>query len=203
MLDKSIPYFGVLMTKQDMQNYPRYNLPQGYSFSGYKTGFDSHWATLIFELEQTNTIQEAADIFGREFLPYPERLEKQCLFVLDSDKNICATAALWHGEHFDDVLPRIHWVCTAKNHQGKGLVKALLTRLLEVYNELGLKDTLYLTTQTWSYKAINIYLQFGFKPYMEQKPVNWLGPEFESQNRQAWQIIEQKITQYHEQKRQV
>lgn len=42
-----------------------------------------------------------------------------------------------------------------------------------MYNECGFKSCIYLTSQTWSYKAIGIYGKFGFAPYMGEKPKNW------------------------------
>lgn len=173
MLDKSIPYIGVLMVKTDTTTYPHFDIPEGFTLTGYCIGFEIEWAKLMFEVEQTNTLEEAEKIFEKEFLSIPELLFKQCLFALDKNGEIAATASLWHGSHFGEVFQRIHWVATRSKYQGKGLVKALLTRLFDVYNELGYKNFIYLTSQTWSYKALNIYSKFGFKPFMDENPVVW------------------------------
>ncbi len=196
MLDKSIPHIGVLMVKTDTKTYPRFDLPEGYRFSGYMLGFETEWAILMYQLEQTDSLQEAVQIFQNEFLSQPQLLPKCCLFVLDSAGTVVATASLWFGEHFGEVLQRIHWVAASPNHQGKGLVKALITKLLDVYNELGCKDFIYLSTQTWSYKAINIYSKFGFTPYVGPKPVKWKGDNFKTENEQAWKLIKEKINEY-------
>jgi GNAT superfamily N-acetyltransferase len=191
MLDKSIPYIGVLMVKTDTTIYPRYNLPKGFTLSGYRVGYEIEWAKLMFEVEQTNTLEEAQKIFAEEFLPMPELLTKQCLFALDKDGEIAATASLWHGSHFGENFQRIHWVATRPKYQSKGLVKALLTKLFDVYNELGYKNFIYLTSQTWSYKALNIYSKFGFKPFMNDEPIAW-----NNKAQEAWGIIDQKIMEY-------
>ena len=196
MLDKSVPFFGVLMTKNDMKTYPRFMLPAGYSFSGYRPGDETVWADLMFCLEQTESLTEARQIFQTEFLARLDCLERQCLFVLDDQGRVAATASLWYGSHFGREQPRIHWVAADPAYQGRGLVKALLTRLLDVYHALGFKDGLYLTTQTWSYKAINLYRQFGFEPYLGERPLNWDGSDFEADNQTAWAIIESKIADY-------
>ncbi|MEI6578895.1 MAG: GNAT family N-acetyltransferase [Eubacteriales bacterium] len=196
MLDKSIPYFRVLMVKTDMKTYPRFDLPEGYRFSGYMPGFEIEWAKLMVELEQKDSLEKAMQLFQNEFLPQSQLLPKQCLFVLDSAGCVVASASIWPGEHFGKTLQRIHWVAASPGHQGKGLVKALMTKLLDVYNELGYKDFIYLSTKTWSYKAINIYENFGFTPYLGPKPVNWKGDYYETENKQAWQIIEEKIKEY-------
>ncbi len=196
MLDKSVPYIGVLMVKTDTAVYPRFELPDGFIFTGFQSGYDTEWARLMFDVDQTGTLGEAEDIFKKEFLPQSGLLSKQCLFVLDRTGKVSATGSLWHGEHFGEAFQRIHWVATRPEYQGKGLVKALLTKLMDVYNELGHKNFIYLTSQTWSYKALNIYSQFGFKPYRGEKPVNWKADNFGEENRTAWEIIEGKINDY-------
>jgi len=196
MLDKSIPFIGVIMVKTNTAEYPRFQLPEGYSFSGYREGFEAQWADIIHSVGETDTLGKARDIFEREFMPYPDLLPKQCLFVLDQGGRAVATASLWHGDHFGKSLKRVHWVATRPEHQGKGLVKALMTKLLDVYNELGFKDFIYLTTQTWSYKAINIYMKFGFEPYLGEKPVNWQVDDYAEKNRLAWKMINEKIAEY-------
>lgn len=87
---------------------------------------------------------------------------------------------------------RVHWVAVNEEHQNKGIAKALITKILDIYHELGYKDYIYLTTQTWSYAAINIYLGFGFKPYLgEQLP--WKSYNFVEENKNAWALIFEKI----------
>ena len=200
MLDKSIPFFPVLMVKRDTKNYPRFELPVGYAITGYREGFENRWADIIYSVEHTDTWQQARDIFEKEFMSVPELLPGQCLFVLDGKGEAVATASLWHGDHFGETHQRIHWVATRPEHQGRGLVKALMTRLLDLHNELGYKDFIYLTTQTWSYKAINIYSQFGFVPYIGEKPVNWKDENFDKNNRLAWKLIDEKISEYRQKK---
>lgn len=203
MLDKSIPHIGVLMVKTDTSTYPCFELPNGFALSGYQEGYETEWANLMFDIGQTDTLKEAQDIFEKEFLSMPSLLAKQCLFALDHNGRIVATASLWHGEHFGKTFQRIHWVASCPQHQGKGLIKALLTKLLDVYNEFCYKDFIYLTSQTWSYKALNIYAKFGFKPYKGEKPINWKDDTFEEKNETAWTMIEQKIELYERMKREI
>lgn len=196
MLDKSVSYCGVLMVKTDTESYPRFSLPEGYTITGYRPGLEEEWARMQFRLEQTDTMDAARELFQRQFMTFPERLPQRCLFVLDSEGQVAATASLWHGEHFGTEQQRIHWVAANPDHQGKGLIKALLTEIMDLYNRLGYQDFLYLVTQTWSYKAIHLYEKFGFQPYKAAKPVNWKSDDFAVENRRAWDIIEEKIAGY-------
>ena len=60
---------------------------------------------------------------------------------------------------------------------------------------------IYLTSQTWSYKALNIYRQFGFKPYIGPQPSGWKPStdDFEQETREAWDLIEKKHKAYRQQ----
>ena len=129
MLDKSIPYTGVLMINENPAEYPRFELPAGFLISGYQPGFEFAWADLHMEIEQFETRAEGVQMYRREFFTHPERQKENCLFVIDEEDQVAAVGALWTGDHFGRTLPRIHWIAAHPRHQGKGLVKALLTRL--------------------------------------------------------------------------
>ena len=197
MLDKTVPYFDILMEKPDISQYPRYTLPEGFRFSGYRPEYAKKWAELLYTLEQTDTLEEARALFRRDFLSRPKLLEKQCIFVLNEAGKVAATASLWPGSHFGSEHLRIHWVSAAPEYQGKGLVKALLTHLLDIYQELDHDGILYLSSSTWNYKAVNIYKQFGFVPYTGKVPANWKGGrDYQKEFQAAWPIIDQKLEEY-------
>lgn len=197
MLDKTVPHFDVLMQKPDTARYPRYRLPEGFRFCGYRSGYEQKWAELIYLLEQTDTLDKARDLFRRDFLSRPQLLEKQCIFVLNEAGGVAATASLWPGGHLGAEHLRIHWVSTAPEYQGKGLVKALLTYLLDLYQKLDTDGFLYLSSSTWNYKAINIYMQFGFVPYTGEVSAAWKGSrDYQKDFQAAWPIIYEKLREY-------
>lgn len=196
MLDKTIPYYSVLMIKDDTKNYPRYNLPEGYTFCMYEDGFEKYWAEVETSVDEFKSVEAALEYFQKEFLSQKEKLPERCIFVKDESQRVIATTSVWDGYDFGKIAtPRIHWVSVHPDHQGKGIAKALLTKAMDVYNSLGFAGKIYLTTQTWSYKAINIYLHFGFKPYKGPAPEKWKSqrPDFEEENEKAWEIIFSKI----------
>jgi len=195
LLDKTIPHYGVLMVKPNPAEYPDYTLPGGYTLCPYRQGMVEDWAELQLMSEQFDSLEEARSYFAREFLAFPDELSAKCLFVKDSAGSVVATASIWRGEHFGRTLQRIHWVAVHPGHQGKGLAKALLAQTLNLYNKLGYTDFVYLTTQTWSYKAINLYLQFGFEPYLGSRPTRWSGTDeqFDRDKVTAWELIRNKI----------
>lgn len=197
-MDKGIPYYGILMTKSDPWNYPKFQLPMGYSFRPYQDEDKAKWAELQVILGQLDSVEAAEKYFEDEFMQYPDDLSRKCIFVTDSTGLTVGTASIWRGMIFGNELHRVHWVAVHPQHQGKGIAKALMTKGLDIYNALGFRDLVFLTSQTWSYKAINIYLDFGFTPYMGEKPENWSGtPEqFSIDNTKAWEIIMDQINLY-------
>ncbi len=207
-LDKSIQHIGVIMEKFDANIYPRFELPLNYSFVNYYEGLEKEWTRLQLEVEQVDALEEAEEQFSKEFLPYKEDLYKQMIFVKNDKDEVVATSCIWNGRMFGDDRMRIHWVAVSPKYQGLGISKAMMTKLLDIYNELGNERYIHLTSQTWSYKAINIYIKFGFKPYLGEKPTNWKAVnltsgnfepwDYKEKNEEAWDIIHKKIGEHTE-----
>ena len=200
MLDKSVPLCFVILYKTDTTEYPRYTLPEGYSFALYQKGDETEWAKLEVSVGQYDTVEKGVECFRREFVDGQNlNPEERIVFVRDPQGRIVATGALWNGEYLGKEEQRLHWVAVDESCKGKGIAKALVTRLLDLYNELGFQGFIYLITESWCYSAVNIYRKFGFQPYVGKLPVTELGmenEEFEKQNELGLRLIEQKIEGY-------
>lgn len=199
MLDKTLDYVPLLMTKTDTENYPRYTLPEGYRFRFYAAGDEKAWAALECSVGQFETEEAALACFSREFLENQSlRPEERMLFVLDPAGKAVATAALWDGDFLGRIEQRLHWVAVSDECAGKGIAKAMLTRLLDLYNALYEGGFLYLRTGTWNYPAIGIYKKLGFMPYLgTRSPFKDLSDEdFAKRNAAGWAAVEQKHAQY-------
>jgi len=196
MLDLSLPKISVLMVKPNVYTYPKFALQEGFRFSGYRPGMEEDWARIQYGVSQTDSFQEARDIFKRDFLSHPDLLAKQCLFVLEPGGKAVAAASLWPGTEFGQTHLRFHKIACLPDYQGYGLMKALLTKLLDIYNEINNDGFLYLTSKTHSYKAINIYKKFGFEPYLGEKPANWPVQNYDTVNPAAWKMIQDRIDAY-------
>lgn len=200
MLDKSVPLCFIIMCKTDTENYPRYELPEGYSFSMYKDGDELEWAQLEVSVGQYDCAEKGLECFRREFveghnLPLSERM----LFVRDKDGKVVATGTLWNGIYLGKERQRLHWIATDESCKGKGIAKAMVTRLLDIYNDLGYKGFIYLITESWCYSAVNIYRKFGFKEYVGKNPVeefDMSDEEFQKQNELGIRLISEKIDGY-------
>lgn len=201
MMDKTIPYIGVIMTCQNPTGYPHCPLPRGYELRMYEPGMEKDWAELQASVEHMDTAEEALAQFTKELAPDQETLKNRAFFVYSPEGKLAASAILWYGNHFGRKLARVHWVAVAPAEQGKGLCKALMTVLMDLYHKNELTGGMYLTSQTWSYKALNIYRQFGFKPYTGPQLPGWKPStdDYEQETREAWDMIEKKLKAYRQQ----
>lgn len=191
MIDRSIQYMPVMMLKRDMSAYPVFKLCEGYTFDFYspETGRED-WVRVQIAADHIENEAEAYSKFDSEFLSKPELLPKRMLFARDASGAPVASATLWLGAPFGTEMQCLHWIATDKRHQGRGLCKAMLTRLMQLYAELNATGGIYLTSQTHSYAAIDIYERFGFERYMGPEPPNWHVDAFEETARRAWELID-------------
>ena len=199
MIDKSIERYPLTLCKTDTQNYPRVDLPDGYSFVFYRAGDEKKWAEIECSIGQFESIEKGIECFKKEFLINQELVpEERMLFVKDENGEYVATAALWDGLFLGQNYQRVHWVAVSDKCAGKGIAKALLCRILDLYNELGYSGFIFLLTATWYYPAISIYRKFGFSEYCGEKSLSskLTDEEFRVQNEKAIAIVDQKLNEY-------
>lgn len=199
MIDKSIPRYPLTLCKINTDQYPRYSLPQGYSFVFYQKGDEKKWAEIEYSLGQFESIEKGVECFGRQFLTGQElNPEERILFVKDDSGEFVATAALWNGLFLGEDHQRVHWVAVSDKCAGKGIAKALLSRILDMYNELGYSGFIYLVTATWYYPAIGIYKKFGFSEYNGERSLNdeLTDEQFREQNEKAIALVDKKLREY-------
>jgi GNAT superfamily N-acetyltransferase len=107
-------------------------------------------------------------LFKERFMPYVDELRRRCIFIENEAGEKVATATAWWSFVFGERRPWIHWVGADPRYQGLGLGKAIISRATELLIELEGDVPLFLKTQTWSYKAIDIYKACGFEPTEEK-----------------------------------
>lgn len=197
MMDKSVPNYRAIMIKHDVDNYPRFSLPDGFYITGYKPGYEKQWAEIEYVQQGMASLEQAEAVFHKEFMVQPDWLEERCLFVVDGKNDrVAAVTSLWQGALVDGPLhDRVHYVATREEYQGLGLIKAIFTYILDLHHKLGSNGYIYLTTQSQSYVAINIYKKFGFVPYMGELHTDKSEFDYE-QHVKAWEIIDGKIAEY-------
>ena len=168
MLDKSIPYKHILMKRPKGTSLKNYDLPVGFSFCKYKEGNERQWAEIEASVAEFDDTPSALNYYNEEFLPHVEELKRRQVFIQEATGRMAATITAWWkitGERRDAV---IHWVAVRPEYQGRGLGKALVAEGIKQMQLYEGDVDIYLHTQTWSYKAINIYLDAGFEIFTHE-----------------------------------
>lgn len=175
-LVQDIPDLSIRMIRENLDNLPDYQLPEGYSFAWYKLGFEKHWLDIHLKADRLNHFGEHT--FAKQFGIDDEILSKRQVYILNSDKAFIGTTSAWYADN----KPKgdsgmIHWVAIIPEEQGKGLAKPLLSIIGNRLKNLSHKRA-YLGTSTARIPALNLYLHFGFLPEIKNE-----------QDEERWQLI--------------
>ncbi|WP_219838155.1 GNAT family N-acetyltransferase [Paenibacillus sp. R14(2021)] len=163
MLDKTIPYYNVIMKRPSGLPLPRFDLPAGFSFAWYAAGMERDWAVIEASVGEFETAGEGLDYFLQEYLPYVDELKQRLLFVINADGEPVGTITGWWNYSGERRDAAIHWFAVREADQGQGLGKALVAACLRNLLALDGDQAIYLHTQTWSGKAVALYRKLGFQ----------------------------------------
>ena len=95
MLDKSIPYYNIIMYRKSGTPVPKVNLPEGYSFVDFSTNDERQWADIEASVGEFISKEEAESYFKSEYLPYLKELERRLIFVQTRKGEKIATFTIW------------------------------------------------------------------------------------------------------------
>jgi GNAT superfamily N-acetyltransferase len=154
----------VMLVLNDLNEAPKFELPQGYAFKFHDTFGKSNWLK-IQNKSYLNEQPFGEELYLSQFNNKMEALSERQIFVFDKAHNAIGTGTAW----FDHLLHeancgRIHWVAVLPGHQNQGIGLAICTKLLEICQEMG-HEKVIITTEGFRSKAINIYEKFGFVGY--------------------------------------
>jgi GNAT superfamily N-acetyltransferase len=170
-------YIRVAMIRETPEEIPSYPLPEGYRFRRYRRGESGIWAEIEASVGEFDNQARAREHFQEEFGSFEAEMESRCLFLETATARCIGTATAWYNDDFLGIrYGRLHWVAIHPSFQGKALGKPLVAKALQILRQLHRRA--YLTTQTTSYKAINIYLHFGFRPLIR-----------EGESLEGWQLL--------------
>jgi len=169
MIDKTVPFAKVKMKRKAGTPIPDFPLPEGFKFVFYQDGDEVEWARMETSVDEFDSEFAALLRFTEEFLPYADELYRRLLFIEDeSNGKKVATANAWWSFVEDERRAWIHWVSVDADYLGLGLGKAIISKVTQLLKEIEGDVDFYLSTQTWSYKAIDIYKKCGFEPTDEK-----------------------------------
>ncbi len=164
MLDKSLPYYPIIM-RMDGEQVARIEepaLPDGFTFRFYRPGDECDWAAVTTSVLEFDNEEAALEYFSKSFLPHPRLLRERCLFILGRDGEAVGTAMSWHIESGLQHWACLHWVAVRPQFQRMGLGRAAVAKALRRFAELEPQEDVWLHTQTWSHRAVRLYRSMGF-----------------------------------------
>lgn len=169
MLDKSIEFYRIILKREKGTKAPIYELPKGYKFVFFKKGDEESWAKIETSVNEFSEIKKALKYFKKKYLPYIDKLRRRTIFVENEFGEKVATFTAWWNYLEKKRYPSMHWVACKPKYQGLGIGKALIAYGTCQMIELEGDCTMYIPTQTWSHRAINIYIWAGFHIVMDDK----------------------------------
>lgn len=184
MIDKTIPYFNVLMRYDGKLISAPPQAPDGYRFRSYQEGDEFAWAQMEVDNLDFDTYDNAVKYFRQKYLSSPEKLKERFIGIENENGTLCGAVICWSDAKDEKTVSTVHWLITSPAEQGKGIGSALVRMLLYRFSQLGALP-IYLHTQPWSYPAIGIYSKYGFR--LLQKD-SFRG--YENQSAQALEVLQ-------------
>jgi GNAT superfamily N-acetyltransferase len=171
----------VVMVHRALWEAPSFLLPEGYCINSFSSGDERLWAKIATAAGEFEKEEIALKHFHSEFGNREGELENRCFFLGTADQKKVGTAMAWYSDSsWGERCGRVHWVAIHPEYQGKGLGKPLVSAVLDYLKSL--YSMAYLTTQTTSYKGINMYLDFGFEPYVK-----------EGESYRGWEVLAERL----------
>lgn len=174
--DKRIPYYELLL-ERDLNDIPQCSLPNGYHFEFYQDGDRDNWIKIEKSAKEFNSFEQGVDAWNRYYSDKEAELKSRMVFVVSDNGEKVATATAFYDITGRDKSDSawLHWVAVKREYQGKGLSKPLITYVLNLMRDMGYTHA-KIPTQTTTWLAVKIYLDFGFVPIpknAESSKIGW------------------------------
>lgn len=152
----------------------KFDLPKGFKFKKYQLGDEKHWAKLETDIGDFESVESAIEYFKNHYMNEPEKIKNNCFFIINADEIHVASCILWYNTSENKPVFTVDWLVVDEKYQGNGLGKAILSEILKLANTLNQNTSVFLHTQPWSYKAINLYNKCGFSILKDKTFSNYL-----------------------------
>jgi len=158
-------YYELLLERKEVGDIPQFPLPEGYRFVFYKPGDRDAWINIEMSAKEFTSYEQGIESWVRYYQGKDEELVSRMVFVEDDKGEKVATATAFYDIYGrdQDNAGWLHWVAVRRDHQGRGLSKPLIGYVLNLLPEFGYSH-IKIPTQTNTWLACRIYLDFGFKP---------------------------------------
>lgn len=171
-IEKTLEYHPLIMTLDNLDKVDKYELPFGYKFVFWQSDEDiESWINIHLCTGEFAGRQEAEETFHDFYDRFYDELSERCFFIANDNGEKVATATVSPTKEFGyDCV--VDWLAVSKRYQGKKLSRPLICQTLFLARTLGY-DKIALHTQTHTWLAAKLYLDFGFTPYNIQDMRGW------------------------------
>ena len=164
-LEKTLKYYELLMTYEDTSNFFKCDLPVGFHYEFYKPGDENEWVDIHISSGEFTSYDKGMEYFHQFYDSFINELNKRLIFIVNNNGEKVGTATISKLLKKEDGYDAaVDWVAIKKEYQGQKLSKPLISKFISLANELG-HNKLVLHTQTHTWLAAKLYLDFGFEPY--------------------------------------
>jgi ribosomal protein S18 acetylase RimI-like enzyme len=169
------------MFRPNLLDLPEFAAPEHYVIRRVRPGDEDAWMQIEVAAGEFPDVHAAQTRMLENFDgPFNDATRDWCYLMEDPDGCPIATATASSDSFDGDHIGRVGWVGMIPEYQRRGLSKPLLATVMR---RLALDHSAaFLTTQTTSYRAIHLYLQFGFTPILQS-------PECA----EGWRIVEKAL----------
>ena len=177
--DARIKYYE-LMLERDLNDVPVFLLPAGYRFVFFSPGDRDAWIDIEISAKELSGHEQGREVWNRYYGGSENILSERMVFVENEKGEKVATATAYFDITGRDTSGDgwLHWVAVRREYQEKGLSKPLISHVLGIMRGLGYTHA-KIPTQTTTWLACKIYLDFGFRPI----------PQNTVTSRDGWRII--------------
>lgn len=163
--DPRIRYMELMLERSTLDEIPLLPLPEGYSFVPYQPGDRDAWIAIERSARELDSYAQGVWVWNRYFGARNAELTQRMVFIQNAAGEKVATATAYYDVRLRDQSGAgwLHWVAVRREDQGKGLSKPLIAHTLRRMHDLGYTHA-KIPTQTNTWLACRIYLDFGFVP---------------------------------------
>jgi len=165
-MDEQLTDVDVILFHRDLRRAPSFALPQGYRIRSYQPGDLDTWLRI-----------QATDPF---FAPTAETFEavlpgddgyraERVMFLVGPEGAEIGNITAWNTDQVTGQdIGQICWVALVPSARGRGLGKPLLSAACAALLERGYTQA-FVDTNMRRIPALNLYLRFGFEPYLRDE----------------------------------
>lgn len=178
--DSRIRYYELMLKRERLDDLPNFELPEGYHFAMYRPGDRDSWIAIEHSAKELRDAAHGVEVWARYFDWNEKELPERMVFIENEAGEKVATATAYFDIYGRDQSGAgwLHWVAVRREDQGKGLARPLIAYTLRLLRHLGHSRAI-IPTQTNTWVACKLYLDFGFQPI----------PENARRNRDGWRIM--------------